>query len=182
MTALTSTQDSSPGSDSPSNEGTHAVVSNFGALATSNWTVDESRSSMDDSRTVTLQLLADGSFSSWANEEHTPSLIIRCKENGTDLYVVNGTAANPELGLFDRATVRLRIDDGKPYSERWSESTDDEALFAPPISLARRLAHAERLTYQFTPFNSSPVTVAFTVKGLDQVLQKVADACSWPTG
>jgi hypothetical protein len=137
---------------------------------------------MDDSRTVTLHLTADGSFSSWANDEHTPSLIIRCKENETDLYIVNGTAATPELGLFDRATVRLRIDDGKPYSERWGESTDDEALFAPrPISLARRLAHAERLTYQFTPFNSSPVTVIFTVKGLDEPLRKVASVCHWPT-
>jgi type VI secretion system protein VasI len=183
--AAASTPPSTPtaGAGPSSTESTGVGTADVPAPEAGSWTVNESSSPMDDSRTVTLHLSADGSYTSWTNDEHTPSLIIRCKENQTDLFVVNGTAANPELGHFQEATVRLRIDNAKPYSELWSESTDNEALFAPrPISLARRLGQAERLTYQFTPFNSSPVTVTFTVRGLDQHLPKLASGCRWPAG
>lgn len=144
------------------------------------WRVSVDTSPMDDSRTVTLFLDANESFTAWPSEEYRATLIIRCKEHETDLYVVNGTEPNVEYGLNDEATVRLRIDSSVAYSQVWSKSTDGEALFAKsPISLARRLARSWRLTYQFTPYNSNPAVSTFDLAGLSEQLPRVARACGW---
>jgi len=87
-------------------------------------------------------------------------------------------AANPEYGLYGQATVRLRLDDQKPFVQRWSESTDNKALFAPNgAASATQLTKAERLLFEFTPFQSGATTVTFDVRGLDKLLDKVTGAC-----
>ncbi len=144
------------------------------------WSVSEDKSPMDDSRTVTLSLDADSAISAWPSETHTPTLIIRCREKATDLYIVNGTAPNVEYGELDGARVRLRLDSAAAFTQTWGKSTDDKALFARgAVTLAKRLAKADRLTYQFTPFNSSPATTTFSLAGLAEHLPKVASACGW---
>lgn len=147
------------------------------------WRVKVDTSPMDDSRTVVLSLDANETFLSWPSEENRATLIIRCKEHQTELYVVTGTSPNVEYGLSDEATVRLRIDSSPASSQTWGKSTDGEALFArSAISLARRLAGARRLTFQFTPYNSNPATSTFDLEGLAQELPKVAEACRWTLG
>jgi len=144
------------------------------------WQVSEDKSPMDDSRTVSLSLDAQNPILAWPSETHTPSLILRCKERRTSLYIVNGTAPNVEYGRTDEATVRLRLDSRPAFSQYWSKSTDGDALFAPsPVTLAKQLAASKRLTYEFTPFNSNPATTTFDLSGLDLLIDKVADPCGW---
>lgn len=144
------------------------------------WQVSIDTSPMDDSRTVILSLVANESIRAWPSETHTPTLMIRCKEHETDLYVVNGAQPNVEYGETDAATVRLRLDSAAAYSQLWNKSTDGVALFARnPVILAKRLSAASMLTYQFTPFNSAPVTTTFTLDGLAGQLSQVATACGW---
>jgi hypothetical protein len=134
---------------------------------------------MDDSRTVTLWLTANSRVQGWL-KSNTPTLGIRCMEHKTSVCVHTGMSANPELGHYNQATVRIRIDNGTPYSEFWDEATNDEALFAPqPIALARRIAGAKIVRFSFTPFRSKAATTEFNVAGLRNHLPELAKACGW---
>lgn len=143
------------------------------------WRLERSRSQLDDSETVVLYLDANEPIQAWLRSP-VPTLFIRCKENKTEVYIRTETSANPELSSYSQATVRLRLDKKPAFKQTWSESTDNEALFAPgAIELARKLAKAEILTFEFTPFNASPAVATFTVAGLGDHLGMVAEACHW---
>ncbi len=134
---------------------------------------------MDDSQGVTFSLSADNEIAGWLARE-TPTLIVRCRENATAVYIVTGMAASVESGDLQGHTVRVRFDDASAQRQRWTESTDNEALFAPdPIPMARNIAKAKALRLEFTPFNASPVIVTFDVSGFDERVGKVAAACHW---
>lgn len=134
---------------------------------------------MDDSHQISLHLSAEAPIDGWLAHE-TPSLILRCKEHKTDLYIVTNMAAQPEYGSLEAHTVRIRLDDGAAREQEWTESTDDKALFAPePIALARRMARASRLRFQFTPFNASSQTAEFNLTGLMKILPRLASTCGW---
>lgn len=141
------------------------------------WIESESRSRLDDSRTVVLQLEAEADISGWLRDAR-PTLIIRCQENETDLYVKTVLPPNPEIG--DGITVRVRLDSEPAAVQEWGEATSDDALFSPaPIPLAKRLVEASTMLFQFTPFNSPPVVAEFSIAGLQYVLPDVAAACNW---
>lgn len=144
------------------------------------WYASEDTSPMDGSRSVSLWTSADEEIRGWLNETHRPTLYVRCRENETDVFVVTGVNPDVEWGLFQQATVRLRLDEDKPTRQTWSESTDGKALFAPrAVTLARRLAGASTLRFEFTPFQASPQTVTFHLDGLASRLPQVAGACGW---
>jgi len=136
---------------------------------------------MDDSRIAVLSLAAEYEVKGWLVNKR-PSLVIRCQSRKTDVYVVTGMSANPELGLHEKATVTLRLDSAAPRTMVASESTDQEALFLPGgASLARQMRTATRLLFEFTPFRSSPQQVSFDLAGLDKAIQPVQEACGWST-
>lgn len=136
-------------------------------------------SAMDDSPTVVFTLRADNEISGWLKKE-TPTLIVRCSEKRTAVYVENGMSPQPEYGKSNQASVRIRFDAAPAKAEVWTESTDNEALFSPqPIPFLRAMVKAERLLFQFTPFNSPPVIVEFTVRGFGDRLGVVQDTCGW---
>jgi type VI secretion system protein VasI len=144
------------------------------------WSTSYEKSEMDDSTTVVLSLVADRDIRSWPNKATRPSLVIRCKENSTAAYIVTGAKANPELGNYNSATARIRIDDGPTVSYSMSESTDGEALFVPqPIGKLKQWEGKQKLTFEFTPFNSSPQTTTFAIAGMKNALAPLRAACKW---
>lgn len=81
---------------------------------------------------------------------------------------------------FGGHTVRIRIDEQKAVSEKWSDSTDNKGLFAPrPMEILKKMAKAKTMLFEFTPFNASPVTVTFDVHGLDGQLSNADVPCKW---
>jgi hypothetical protein len=153
-----------------------------GAAATvtagSQWQVREERSAMDGSKTVTVLREAENDIQGWL-EVKKPTLLVRCKERQTDVYVATGMAASVEYGTDDH-TVRLRFDDGAPITQHWSESTANDALFAPnAVQLARRMAKAKTVAFEFTPFDANPAVVRFNLDGLRPHPDTVASACGW---
>lgn len=145
---------------------------------TDQWQVSEGTSPMDSSPAVSMSLLSQGQIQGWL-ESQQPSLVIRCQENKTEVYVVTGTAASVEYGA-DTHTVRLRFDEGKPITQHWSASTDSKALFAPhAIPLAKQLDNHSRFTFEFTPFNANPAIAVFELDGIDKHIGKVKSTCRW---
>jgi type VI secretion system protein VasI len=168
------------------------------ASPTDKWRVTESNSPMDDSKTVVLTLVSENEIQGPIGAVK-PSLIVRCQQKKTDLYVVTGMAASVEVG-FDggpRAAhkVGIRLDEEEATYRDWYESGDNKALFAGDmiydstghrsafsggvIELVKRVSNASKLTFQFTPFDGSPQVAAFDLKGLDDHLHAVAEACGW---
>jgi len=157
----------------------HSGASGQGEKNRTTWRLLESKSNMDGSPTVLLSLDADDKVQGWL-ESGTPTLVIRCKEGQTSAYVIVGMPAQPELGSYGSYGVRLRIDDGSPIQERWTESTDQKGLFSPsPKEFAKLVANAYSLMFEFTPFQSSPATAHFNVSGLNKLLDNVATPCGW---
>ena len=146
---------------------------------TSDWQVDVSRSEMDDSPVITLGLLSNNSIKGWLRS-FTPMLVVRCKENKTELFVMTGMPANIESDDLEKHTVRIRLDGDSPLIQKWSSSTDKKALFAPePILMAKRIAGSVIMLFEFIPYNSNPQIARFSVAGLDRNLGKVSKACNW---
>lgn len=143
------------------------------------WFVEQEKSKMDDSQTVILAKRAENEIGTWLSKVR-PGILIRCLEGKTQFYMVTESAAQPELGKYNKHTVEVRIDDRKPYRELWSQSTDSKSLFAPnALALTRELSRAKRLLIRFTPFNAQPTTAEFDVTGLAAVLPQLASACKW---
>src|SRR5687767_12336384 len=139
------------------------------------WQQTLSKSQFDDSPTVVLRLAAEASVRVWLKSV-LPVLILRCQERVFQAYIVTSTAAHVQSG--DSRTVRLRFDSDAAETQRWSQSTDGDALFAPgPESLLDRLRTAKRLLFEFTPFNASPVVASFSTGGLTNHLSRLTAAC-----
>jgi type VI secretion system protein VasI len=158
--------------------------------STDRWRVSLGKSPMDDSKTVALSVDSDREIEGPLGSV-TPTLVVRCQEGQTSIYVVTGMAATVE-DSDDRHTVEIRLDNNAATHEDWKESTDHKALFAPnpfydtsehrhltTIVFAKKIAAAETLTFRFTPFDGSPQVARFDVRGLDPNLHKLAETCGW---
>jgi type VI secretion system protein VasI len=137
------------------------------------WVVQRSVSPIDDTQTVTLSLVGEGDLHGWL-KTYRPSLVLRCKEKRTEAYVVTGMT-----GAGDRTRIRFRIDKGLANDDAWSNSTDREAVFYPgqPGKFIEALSAGARMYLEVHPFNASPTSVFFELRGLNEVLPKLRSAC-----
>ena len=106
-----------------------------------------------------------------------PILVVRCTGGTMDAFVMTDTAAAIEP-RSEAHTVRLRFDGQSPTSERWPDSEEHDALFAPDgAAFAARLANAEFFEFGFTPHNAAPVVARFSVAGLAPLLEPAKKHC-----
>lgn len=143
------------------------------------WSVSEDVNPVDDSKS-TYASLNSGDGSTGVGEG--VSLTVRCKENKTEVYANwNDYLGDDSHDVYnDWKKVTVRIDAEPAKIERWGISTDKEATFAPSgTALAKRIAKADRLVLQTTPYAESPVTAVFALKGATNALKAVAANCGW---
>lgn len=88
-------------------------------------------------------------------------------------------APNVEYGV-DTATITLRLDKNPAFKLAAKKSTDGEALFLKnAVGLAKQIATADTMLFQFIPFNSSGQMTTFDVRGLTEAIKPVREACKW---
>lgn len=103
-----------------------------------------------------------------------PILCLQAEGGKIDVIVRVGIAAQPEYGSINRATVRIRFDNGKPITQRWLESTDNEAFFAPnPTELINQLTKAKTFLFEFTPFRKAETVATFDLTGINEQIGRV---------
>lgn len=136
------------------------------------WEVKIDKNPVDDSQTVTLALVADEGKSSF---QQPVVLLIRCKSNTTELFI----SWNDYLG--NEAEVLTRVGTAPASTMTWSLSTDSQATFYPrsPITFIKSFMGADRLVAQVTPYNESPVTAIFDLKGLTGAIAPLRKTCNW---
>lgn len=144
---------------------------------TGNWQNNSKQSDFTDTQTVTILLDADSPVTGWLDTQ-TPTLVIRCKENEFEIYIVVGMQFDVETGLSDESTIRFRFDKGTAFEMVAGQSTDGEAVFInnPRVFLSK-MVNANTLVFGFTPFNASPVSTTFDLTGLSNAVKPVLEAC-----
>jgi hypothetical protein len=129
-------------------------------------------------RAVAFEVRAENKVPIWQRQAH-PILVVRCVSNRTDVFVFTESAAKMEP-QDENHTVRIGFDEDPEFTERWPDSDDHDALFAPDgATFARRLTQARTLRFGFTPHNAAPVMANFQVSGLGNLIEPVARQCGW---
>ncbi len=134
------------------------------------WKTKIETNPIDDSETVILLLEADEGRTKF---NKTPALIIRCKSDEIQIYI----SWNDYLG--SEAYVLTRLGKQIAETDEWGLSTDNSATFYPgnPLSFIKSLLKVDTFIAQVTPYNESPVTAVFDVKGFNVVVKPLLDTC-----
>jgi hypothetical protein len=128
---------------------------------------------------VAFDLVSNENVSAWMKNVR-PVLVVRCQAGSMEAFVVTETAAQIEPRT-EAHTVTFRFDDQAPVTERWPDSSEHDALFAPDgAAFAARVAAAQVMSFRFTPHNAAAVTAEFQVAGLGALLEPAAKHCSPP--
>ena len=99
-----------------------------------------------------------------------PLLVVRCMAKKTEAFVYTGSALRIEPNTEDH-TVSFRFDDEPARTERWPDSAEHDALFAPdPVAFARRVMSTHSLRFGYHPHNAEPVEAVFEVSGLTDLI------------
>ena len=138
--------------------------------AVSRWKTSTSGKWLGNSRrSFAAELQADAQVSVWTRSVR-PVLVVRCMGASPEVFVFTDSAAKLEARTEDH-TVTLTFDDQPSQTERWPDSADHDALFAPNgRALIDQLTQARTLRFGFTPHNASAVTAEFQVDGLASTL------------
>ena len=105
----------------------HSATTDAASIA---WNVTEKHSDMDATREVSLSLESDNEVEGYIGS-HKTYLLIRCSKGKPEVAINVGGPFESVYGDFDAVSVRVKFDDASPARQRWIESTNREAAFAP---------------------------------------------------
>ncbi len=131
-----------------------------------------------DAGMTAFELTANGDVP-FANGRIRPTLGVGCADGQAEVHLTTGGTAiiDPQTSGH---TVRMRLDGADEQVEHWNASDDQRTLFATdPRGVAESLATADTLQLVFTHYLAGPVTVDFSLRGVDEVVQSTAEACKW---
>jgi hypothetical protein len=166
-----------PALTTPRPANTPAPVAPDAAPAVSKWKTSTSGKWLGNARrSFAAELQADAPVPIWTRTVR-PVLVVRCMGSSPEVFVFTDSQAKIEPRTDDH-TVTLTFDDGQAQTERWPDSADHDALFAPNgRALIDQLTRARTLRFGFTPHNAPPVTADFQVDGLAPALARARE-CS----
>lgn len=146
---------------------------NIPTKGTGKWVTNVEKNPIDDSKTIALFLVADQGKSKSGEDI---ALVIRCKSNKTELII----GWNDYLGL-DSTQVITRIGNNPAQNISWNLSTNNMSTFylGSPIAFIKSLMSADNLVAQVTPYNESPVTAIFDIRGLAEAIKPLQETCGW---
>jgi hypothetical protein len=125
-----------------------------------------------------FELPAENTVPIWMNYVR-PLLVVRCMGKKAETFVYTGSALKIEPETEDH-TVTFRFDDESARSERWPDSAEHDALFAPDATaFAHRVMSAHTLRFGYTPHNAEPVEAVFEISGLTDLVTPSAKDCGW---
>lgn len=140
------------------------------------WNVSVKPDPVDDIKTVTLQLKA---------EDERFWMVIRCKNNNTELYINWGRYLKVYTDLLERhksTPVLIRIGKEEAKESHWSLSTDERATFHPDDSIIpfiKKLIVNDTLLAQVPGIANSTHRAIFDIKGLDNAIKPLKETCHW---
>lgn len=144
----------------------------------SKWEVDRKIDPILDTKNITAHLWETGARKSLFRQKK--SLVVRCREQKLDIYVVWGAVA--ALGFSTRnhsIDVIVRFDSEKPKKEKWSRSTNHNATFArKPSQFAILLKKHQRLAMRTYPKAGTSLTAVFDLVEAKPIVDEITKACA----
>lgn len=134
------------------------------------WSIDEGKSPLDDSPTITAALAAQ-----------PPSkllMVIRCREARTELLV----SADGPMDFAQQLPVNYRFGQAPAVQANWATSTNGRAVFSPPvstISTIRSIPVEGRMFFRVRG-QIAQHEGTFDTRGIEEVRRRVSAACRWP--
>jgi hypothetical protein len=123
-----------------------------------------------------FELLAENTVPIWMGQAR-PMLVVRCASKSTEVFVSTGSSITMERDTEDH-TVTFGFDREPDLTQRWPDSVEHDALFAPDGSaFAKRLTSARTMRFGYTPHNAAPVVASFHVSGLAALIEPFAKDC-----
>lgn len=147
------------------------------------WSISERRSEMTDFQNIFASLSSENQvWHQYDFQRRTgrARLLVRCMDNRTALTIGMDGKFLADNGGY--GSVSVRIDDATARTYRFRESTDNMVLGlwrGSAIPLLKNLIGAEEVRFEITPFNESAQVMRFDVRGIDNVIARVRDRCSW---
>ena len=136
------------------------------------WVIRDETNPIDDSRDVTLILVAESGKTKFGDEV---VLIARCSSGEVDVYL-----SWHEYFSEDDAYVTERVGSQKARTRRWSLSTSNQATFSPtPQKLLEEMLTADKFLAKATPYNENPITAIFDTTGMGNAIAPLREACSF---
>jgi hypothetical protein len=127
-------------------------------------------------RAAAFELPAENIVKTWFGPVR-PSLVVRCAEHKMEAFVFVGSPMKIEPRVEGK-TVTISVDGEPVRTERWPDSDDHDALFAPDsAAFTARLRQARTLRFGWSPHNSSDAVAEFYVPGLDALIGAAAKEC-----
>lgn len=116
---------------------------------------------------VAFEVDAERPVAIW-NGTVTPTLVVRCNRGRVDAFVFTSSAARIE-SEDENHTVKLEFDARPAAHERWPDSVEHDALFAPDgRAFVAQLSSSQALRFTFAPHNAGPASALFDVRGLKE--------------
>lgn len=144
------------------------------------WVVQTETSKIDDTTNAFMFLQSDNEFSGRYKGEQRATLNIVCREKSTHVYFQLGDHFVADIGGFGEMTVRLDKQKATTISTR--ESTDNGALGlwnGAGIPFVKKMFGKSVLLVRATPYNESPVTVEFAIRGIESAIAPIRKNCNW---
>jgi hypothetical protein len=140
------------------------------------WTATDDRTGRN--RVVSFELVAENEIG-LTDRRVRPTLVLRCAPRSLDAFIVTGGAAAIENDAHLH-TVRIAFDAAAEAQERWLDSEERDALFAPDgTAFARQLVGRQAMSFTFSPFGAPEATTEFDLHGLDAMLVHMPKSCKW---
>ena len=148
-------------------------TSGVAELDMGNWTVQSGTDPLTDEETFLAALESSEGVSSFQK----PTLLIRCKQNSSEVFVAWGEY------LSDNALVTSRFGAEKPSTFTWEEASDQTATFLGSERHAwffKSALSSEKFVAQIEPYRSGPITAVFNLAGIQVVMADKSTVCGLP--
>lgn len=138
------------------------------------WDISEERSPIDDSVRITAFLLPKNTEKT-ISSMRGPSIMLRCRDNVTSVYYSHG-----KFAVNDRVKISYRLGNSAPKSDRWTRSSDREAVGlwdgGRAIPFMKELKNGTTLAVQtHDPYSEA----VFDLGNVENVVSKISSACNW---
>jgi hypothetical protein len=160
----------------PSSKPAPAPAAAAAVPAVSHWKSGNREWLGNNKKSVAFELRSENRVPIWQGVSQ-PMLVIRCESGRLQTFVYTASAIQMEL-IDENHTVRISFDGAPEVTERWADSDDHDALFAPDgAAFAQQIASAQTLRFGYTPHNAARAVAEFKVSGLAEALEPAVKPC-----
>ncbi len=148
---------------------------------TGKWRIKSDTSKIEDTTDYYVSLLSDDTIAKRFGGSGQAGIYLRCKENTTSVYFIFADEFVSDIEGYGDMTYRL--DSNKPLTKSFEVSTDNKALGlwdgGSAIPFLKAMSGKDQLIVRMTPYNQSPLTMTFDIRGFDEAIKPLRAGCKW---